>query len=181
MYKRALSTALTAAALAVTFVPAQATAAEALATTLYYTDSQAAEFRSVIPAGVAAWNNSVRNVRVVRATAGQRVDIRFVADPGWPRAELGPVRPGRGPLTVWMGRAATAQGHDATRIASHELGHVLGLPDIKPGPCSSLMSGSTAGTSCTNPLPDAREKASVERNYAGTAAPAGITITDAAF
>jgi snapalysin len=51
---------------------------------------------------------------------------------------------------------------------------MLGLPDRKPGPCSSLMSGASAGTSCTNPYPSAAEKAQVERNFEG--APAGALL-----
>lgn len=52
------------------------------------------------------------------------------------------------------------------RIAAHELGHILGLLDHEPGPCSSLMSGSSAGVACTNPNPNAPEIARVERYYA---------------
>ena len=59
-------------------------------------------------------------------------------------------------------------------IAAHELGHMLGLPDRKPGPCSQLMSGASAGTSCTNPYPSAAEKAQVERNFEG--APTGALL-----
>jgi snapalysin len=135
-----------------------------LVTTLTYDDSLAAEFTTAVAQGVAAWNQSVSNVRLVRATAGTRANIRVIADNNWPRATLGPVRPG-GSGTVWMGRQAVQQGYNAVRIAAHEFGHILGLPDVKPGPCSSLMSGSSAGTSCTNQFPNATERARVERNY----------------
>jgi snapalysin len=162
---------LTAVTLPVSAVIAATPAAAAVeiqATTLTYDDSQAAEFKSAVASGVNVWNTSVANVRIVKATAGQRVNIRVIADNGWPRANLGPVRT-TGTVTVWMGRQATQQGYNAIRIAAHELGHSLGLPDVKPGPCSSLMSGSTGGVGCTNPNPNTAEKARVERNYAGTA------------
>ncbi|MFD9889679.1 snapalysin family zinc-dependent metalloprotease [Amycolatopsis sp. NPDC059027] len=171
----------TALLLPVTVVPTAA-AAEINATTLTYDDSQAAEFKDVVAQGVNVWNTSVTNVRIVKASPGQRANIRVVADPGWPRATLGPVRPG-GQVTVWYGREAVQQGYNKVRIASHELGHSLGLPDRKPGPCSSLMSGSTGGVSCANTKPNAAEAAQVQRNYAGSLvsqnADAGRVLVDA--
>ncbi len=86
---------------------------------------------------------------------GQRPDITFEAFDGWPQATLGPVFPG-GSGTVWYGREAVDEGYDQVRIAAHELGHNLGLPDMKPGPCSSLMSGSTGGVDCTNATAERR-------------------------
>jgi len=136
-----------------------------LATTLTYDDSQAGEFKTQVADGVNVWNTSVTNVRIVKATQGQRVNIRVVASDGWPQANLGPVGP-TGTVTVWMGRQAVQQGYSVVRIAAHELGHSLGLPDVKPGPCSSLMSGSTGGVSCANTKPNAAEAARVQRNYA---------------
>ncbi|MZG12036.1 snapalysin family zinc-dependent metalloprotease, partial [Streptomyces sp. SID5914] len=51
------------------------------------------------------------------------------------------------------------------------------LPDRKPGPCSSLMSGSSAGTACTNPYPDSAEKAEVEGNFGAAAgAPSAVSV-----
>lgn len=185
MLRRTFAAVLIGAAISLTLVSApSAGAAEILATTLTYDDSQAAEFKSAVASGVNVWNTSVTNVRIVKATSGQRVNIRVVADDGWPRANLGPVRP-TGTVTVWMGRQATQQGYNAVRIAAHEIGHSLGLPDVKPGPCSSLMSGSTGGVDCTNPNPNAAEKARVQRNYAGTFAKqnvdTSVVLADAAF
>ncbi|WP_017571369.1 snapalysin family zinc-dependent metalloprotease [Nocardiopsis halotolerans] len=172
MLRRVLTPLLIAlSALALTLVgTAPATAAPAeqpqplRQTVLHYDASRAAEYTSAVAAAVRVWNSSVSNVRLEPASAGQRAEIRVIADDGWPRAHLGPVRPG-GQVTVWMGRQGTAAGYDAVRIAAHELGHSLGLPDAKPGPCSSLMSGSTGGVNCTNPHPNAYERSWVEANY----------------
>ncbi|MET9956495.1 snapalysin family zinc-dependent metalloprotease [Streptomyces sp. NPDC006339] len=148
--------------------------------TLRYDASRAAGWEAAIEAGVAAWNGNVDNVRLVKVAPGSRAEIQIVATTGWPQATLGPVRPG-GRVRVELGSQAVAQGYDKTRIAAHELGHSLGLPDTKPGPCSQLMSGSSAGTACRNPVPDAAEQARVEAAYgSGAAVPAdGRVLVDA--
>ncbi|OCC12585.1 snapalysin family zinc-dependent metalloprotease [Streptomyces sp. PTY087I2] len=148
--------------------PAPDPAAESTAAvvTLRYDDSRAGGWEAAIAAGVASWNANVGNVKLVEAAPGTRAEIQIVATSGWPQATLGPVRPG-GQARVELGSQAVAEGHDKTRIAAHELGHSLGLPDTKPGPCSQLMSGSSAGTSCTNAVPDAAERSRVESAYAG--------------
>ncbi|MER5479574.1 snapalysin family zinc-dependent metalloprotease [Streptomyces sp. NPDC002734] len=176
----ALTFAATAAAQA---APAPSgTARAAAAVTLRYDDSRAAGWESAIAAGVASWNRNVDNVQLVEAPAGTRAEIVIVATTGWPQAYLGPVRPG-GQVRVELGSQAVAQGYNKTRIAAHELGHSLGLPDTKPGPCTQLMSGSSAGTSCTNAVPNATEQARVESFYAGAltagAAAGGRTLVDA--
>lgn len=111
----------------------------------------------------------MHNVRLAEATPGRHADITVTAYDGWPESTLGPVRPG-GHGYVYYGREAVDEGYDPIRIAAHELGHSLGLPDNKPGPCSSLMSGSTGGVGCTNATPNAEEIAGVEANYASGAA-----------
>lgn len=148
--------------------------------TITYSDARAGEFVNAVAQGVAIWNASVTNVRIVKAAAGTRADVQVIADDGWPRATLGPVRPG-GSGTVWMGRQAVNEGYNVVRIASHEFGHILGLPDRKPGPCSSLMSGSSAGVSCTNPYPNSTEISRVQSLYAGwfaAAEGAGKVVVD---
>lgn len=147
-------------------------------TVLRYDASRAGEFQDAVAAGAAEWNAAVDNVELVPAEPGRRAEITIVATDGWPMATLGPVRPG-GSATVWFGRQAVQEGYDTVRIASHELGHNLGLPDVKPGPCSSLMSGSTGGVDCTNATPNAQERSRVEQLYGGGAAaqtPAAGTV-----
>ncbi|MEU2999200.1 snapalysin family zinc-dependent metalloprotease [Streptomyces sp. NPDC007027] len=146
--------------------PDPAAKSTAAVVTLRYDDSRAGGWEAAIAAGVASWNANVRNVKLVEAAPGTRAEIQIVATSGWPQATLGPVRPG-GRAWVELGSQAVTQGHDKTRIAAHELGHSLGLPDTKPGPCSQLMSGSSAGTSCTNAVPNAAERSRVEYAYAG--------------
>ncbi|MFF9687733.1 snapalysin family zinc-dependent metalloprotease [Streptomyces sp. NPDC014623] len=151
--------------------PAQSTAAKntAAVVTLRYDDSRAGGWEAAITAGVASWNQNVGNVRLIEAAPGTRAEIQIVATSGWPQATLGPVRPG-GQVRVELGSQAVSQGHDKTRIAAHEIGHSLGLPDTKPGPCSQLMSGSSAGTSCRNAVPNATERARVNSAYASGSA-----------
>ncbi|GAA3290528.1 hypothetical protein GCM10020295_05200 [Streptomyces cinereospinus] len=137
-----------------------------------YDAGAAAEFRTAVDRGAAVWNASVDSVELRPAAAGQRANIRVLADDGWPRA----LTTSLGNGTVYIGRQAVDQGYDTVRISAHELGHVLGLPDRKPGPCTSLMSGSSAGVSCTNPYPDAAEQAAVEDHFGpALRQPAGVT------
>jgi snapalysin len=167
----ALVLAMAGGATAATAPASQSSTARAAAVTLRYDDSRAAGWEAAIAAGVASWNASVSNVRLVEAAPGTAAEIVIVATTGWPQATLGPVRPGR-QVRVELGSQAVSQGYNKTRIAAHELGHSLGLPDTKPGPCSQLMSGSSAGTACTNATPNTTERSRVQSAYAsGIAAP----------
>jgi snapalysin len=136
------------------------------AITITYDDSQAPEYTNQITQAIQIWNDSVNNVEITKAEPGQQAEVTFQSFDGWPQAELGPIMPG-GHGNIWMGKQAVDEGYDVIRIASHEFGHSLGLPDVKPGPCESLMSGSTGGVDCTNATPNAEEIAEVEQNYSG--------------
>ncbi|MET7695379.1 snapalysin family zinc-dependent metalloprotease [Streptomyces sp. NPDC005483] len=178
----ALVLAMAGAATAAPTPAGESSAAQAAAVTLRYDDSRAAGWEAAIAAGVASWNANVSNVHLVEAAPGTVAEIVIVATTGWPQATLGPVRPGR-QVRVELGSQAVDQGYNKTRIAAHELGHSLGLPDTKPGPCSQLMSGSSAGTACTNATPNATERSRVQSAYASgiaaLAATDGRVLTDA--
>jgi len=139
---------------------------------LYYDASRAAEFVSVVHEGAAAWNNTVSNVRLMPVPAGVRANIVVTADDAWPRAITTSLGNGR-----WiMGRQAVRDGHYPPRIASHEFGHLLGLPDRRTGLCVDLMSGSSAGTACRSVLPNAAERRRVDTLFQSAA-----TVRPAAF
>ncbi|GAA3806393.1 hypothetical protein GCM10022226_28110 [Sphaerisporangium flaviroseum] len=160
---RTISALLLGLAFLVTLSPTPAASAQASAAVrvLRYDASRAAEFRSVVDQAAQVWNASVTNVRLV---AGTPADFVVLADNGWPRARVTSL--GRG--TIWMGRDATVQGYYPLRIATHEIGHILGLPDRRTGRCTDLMSGSSAPVSCTNANPSAAERAEVNANFAGS-------------
>ncbi|WP_259400780.1 snapalysin family zinc-dependent metalloprotease [Microbispora sp. H13382] len=184
-FLRTVAALLTGAAVLLTVSPARAagpagataanTAANAAVRVLRYDASRAAEFRTVMDQAAQVWNASVSNVRLV---AGTPADFVVLADNGWPRTSV--TRLGRG--TIWMGREATAEGYYPLRIATHEIGHILGLPDRRTGRCTDLMSGHSAPVSCTNANPSAAEKSAVEANFAGSALraeePAGELFVD---
>ena len=112
---------------------------------LYYDASQAQEFVAAVDQGAQIWNSRVTNVRLERVPAGRTPNIRVYADDGWPRTYTTSLGNGR----WYMGREAVNDGYYVPRIAAHEFGHILGLPDRRTGLCADLMSGSSAPVSCT--------------------------------
>jgi snapalysin len=141
-------------------VPAQAAAAPRVVT---YDVSRAAEFVAAVDQGAANWNARVTNVRLTRAAAGTRADIVVRAADGWPYAITRSL--GRGEVS--MGRQAVRERHSPVRIAAHEFGHLLGLPDDRTGRCADLMSGGSAPATCRNAFPNPTEAAKVQANFAG--------------
>ncbi|SDK74629.1 snapalysin [Lentzea albidocapillata subsp. violacea] len=149
--------------------------AEAAPRVITYNSSGAAEFVAAVDAGANVWNTQLPNTLNLRKVTGP-AHVTIVADNGWPRAQTTSLGRGR----IWMGRLAVNEGHDTIRIAAHELGHILGLPDRRTGLCTDLMSGASAGTSCKNPNPNAAEKAQVVRNFGRTVTVKAETFQDAA-
>ncbi|MEV6693664.1 snapalysin family zinc-dependent metalloprotease [Micromonospora sp. NPDC051196] len=148
-----------------------ATAASASAArTVYYDASRAGEFRTNFDQAAQIWNSRVSNVRLVPGTPA---NVTILVDTGWPRAQVTGLGSGR----IWMGWQAVNQGYHRTRIATHEFGHILGLPDRRTGLCSDLMSGSSAPVSCTNANPSAAEASRVNQLFAGSRSTAEVAET----
>jgi snapalysin len=132
-----------------------------LAVTVYYDASGAPSFANEIAAGVANWNASVSNVKLVENPSAATLDYYEGSDPSGSYAYTD----GHGNGYVFIDYSQ-ADVYYPIRITAHETGHVLGLPDHYSGPCSELMSGGGPGPSCTNANPDGNERASVEQLWA---------------
>ncbi|HWM38033.1 MAG TPA: snapalysin family zinc-dependent metalloprotease [Streptomyces sp.] len=131
-----------------------------------YEAGETTDFADAIRTASASWNDRVSNVRLRPVPDGEEPDIRIEVVKGWPGAD--PAGPSLGRGTISIGLKALTQGHDPVRVVAHEFGHMLGLDDKQPGPCSSVMSGKSPGTSCKNFFPDRTERRQVERNFAET-------------
>ncbi|MGS2618870.1 snapalysin family zinc-dependent metalloprotease [Micromonospora sp. LZ34] len=167
---RAAGAVLTAVLAAAGVQVATGATASAAARTVYYDASRAGEFRTNFDQAAQIWNSRVSNVQLVPRTPG---NVTIYVDSGWPRAQVTSLGNGR----IWMGWTAVNQGYDRTRIASHELGHILGLPDRRTGLCSDLMSGSSAPVSCRNAYPSSAEASRVNQLFAGGLAAAAVAGT----
>jgi snapalysin len=137
---------------------AVAPGAEAAAvTTLYYSSSGAPDYLAQIDQGAANWNAAVTDVKLVKRSSGATIVFHEIHSGGSYTNTSGH---GRG--DIYLDTSQVAEGFDPTRIAAHELGHNLGLPDHYTGPCTELMSGHGPGTACKNARPSAAEAAKVQ-------------------
>ncbi|HVV13380.1 snapalysin family zinc-dependent metalloprotease [Amycolatopsis sp.] len=169
--KRVLAAALVALAPLTAQLLVGRTADAAAVTTLYYSSSGAADYVAQIDQAAANWNDAVSDVKLV---AGSSATIVFHETDDGQGSYTN--TDGHGTGQIYLDQQQVAEGFAVTRIAAHELGHNLGLPDDYDGPCSELMSGHGPGTSCTNAVPDAQEAAQVEENFANGFAPAALRV-----
>ncbi|WP_171242293.1 snapalysin family zinc-dependent metalloprotease [Knoellia koreensis] len=132
------------------------------AVTVYYDDSNAPSFDSLIDQGASIWNSRVSNVKLVETT-GSGADLRYYE--GNDSRGSYYYGDGRGNGTIFLDYNQ-ANTYAPLRIITHETGHALGLPDRYTQPCSKLMSGGGPGPSCTNPYPDSVEASEVNTLWA---------------
>ncbi|MGC0421210.1 snapalysin [Embleya sp. AB8] len=133
-----------------------------LSVTITYDASGAPTYASEIAQSAQIWNSAVTNVQLAPSTGGG-ADFSYTEgdDPQGSYAQTD----GHGKGTIFLDHAQN-QEYYSVRVAAHETGHVLGLPDDYSGPCSELMSGGGPGPSCTNTQPDANERAQVDSLWA---------------
>ncbi|MFF1360032.1 snapalysin [Streptomyces sp. NPDC058297] len=128
------------------------------AVTVYYNASQAPSFRSQISTAASIWNSSESNVKLQATSSGADFSYREGNDPDGSYASTN----GHGNGYVFLDYTQSRQ-NDSIRVATHETGHVLGLPDNYSGPCSELMSGGGPGPACTNRYPNTTERSRVDQ------------------
>ncbi|AYN43071.1 snapalysin [Streptomyces dangxiongensis] len=129
--------------------------------TVYYNTAQAPSFRSQISSAASIWNSSVSNVKLQATTGSADFSYYEGNDSRGSYASTD----GHGSGYIFLDYTQNRQ-YDSIRVAAHETGHVLGLPDHYSGPCSELMSGGGPGTSCTNRYPNSTERARVNQLWA---------------
>ncbi|WP_433265513.1 snapalysin family zinc-dependent metalloprotease [Micromonospora vinacea] len=156
-----LAVAFLATALATLGVTVANPAPASAAMTICYNTSQAGSYASVANQAASIWNNATVNL-TLSANCGSNLRIYRITGGGSyaQRTSLGNGR-------VYIDTQQAAQ-YSVLRIMTHEIGHILGLPDNYNGNCALLMSGGSAGTSCTNAYPSTAEASRVSNLFAGT-------------
>jgi snapalysin len=128
--------------------------------TLHYNASGVTHYSAEATQAAQNWNNLTHNVKLA-AGGNATITLKEINGGGsYTQTD------GHGNGTIYIDRQQVAQGFDPTRILTHEFGHNLGLDDDYTGPCSEIMSGHGPGTSCKNAIPDAKEVAAVDQNFA---------------
>lgn len=133
---------------------------DAASVTVTYDASAAPTYKSQTAESASIWNGAVQNVKLQEGSGG---DFQYKEGDD-PRGSYASTD-GHGKGYVFLDHKQN-QEYNSTRVAAHETGHVLGLPDHYEGPCSELMSGGGPGTSCQNTRPDANERAKVDQLWA---------------
>jgi len=136
--------------------PAPASA-ESINATICYNTSQAGPFASTANSAASIWNNSTNNIYMSQCGSNLMIYYTYGGGSYAVRYSLG-----NGYVVIDYYQA---QQYSALRIMTHEIGHILGLPDNYNGQCHLLMSGGSAGTSCTNPYPYYTEAAQVDSYF----------------
>ncbi|MER5436196.1 snapalysin family zinc-dependent metalloprotease [Streptomyces sp. NPDC002588] len=110
------------------------------------------------------WNTAVPGIKFVEQDTPAALRVKEYTTANGTQSHVFLNGLGRGWVYLETGDATL---YRPSRIAVHELGHILSLPDLGPGsPCSKVMSGAWAGTDCVNDQPDAEETAAVADFFA---------------
>ncbi|GAB3158959.1 hypothetical protein GCM10027290_63100 [Micromonospora sonneratiae] len=149
----------TVATIGAPFVGATPASATSLAATVCYNTSQAGSFASTAVQAASIWNNATNNVTLSQCGSNLRIYQIYGGGSYAIRNSLG-----NGSVYI---DTYQAQQYSPLRIMTHEIGHILGLPDNYNGNCALLMSGGSAGTSCTNPYPSSGEASRVDSLFSG--------------
>ncbi|MFI6228984.1 snapalysin family zinc-dependent metalloprotease [Micromonospora echinospora] len=150
--------------------PAPAAADVVVNATVCYNTSQAGPYAGIADQAASIWNAYTNNLNMSKC--GSNLMIYYTTGGGSyaVRRSLG-----NGYVVI---DTAQAQQYAPLRIMTHEIGHILGLPDNYNGQCHLLMSGGSAGTGCTNPYPYSTEAAQVDRNFGGFGAEGAQVFRD---
>ncbi|MEU5722400.1 snapalysin family zinc-dependent metalloprotease [Micromonospora sp. NPDC047738] len=125
-----------------------------------YNTSQAGPFAGYANQAATIWNNATNNINMAQCGSNLMIYYTYGGGSYAVRNSLG-----NGYVVIDYYQA---QQYSPLRIMTHEIGHILGLADNYNGNCAILMSGGSAGTSCTNPYPSAGEAAAVDSYFRTT-------------
>jgi snapalysin len=124
----------------------------------------AGTYTDAVRDAMAIWNAAVPTIQFVEQDTPATLRVKEYKTANGTSSHVYINGLGRGWVYLEVGDAQT---YKPSRIAVHELGHLLSLPDLGPGsPCSKVMSGAWAGSDCVNDQPDAEEVAAVTDFFA---------------
>lgn len=124
----------------------------------------AGSYTDAVRDAMVVWNTSVPTIRFVEQDTPAALRVKEYKTANGTSSHVYINGAGRGWVYLEVG---DAEVYRPSRIAVHELGHILSLPDLGPGsPCAKVMSGAWAGADCVNDQPDAEEVAEVSDFFA---------------
>lgn len=169
---RILATLAATALAALGAVAIESTPASAALRNVCYNTSQAGPFAGYANQAATIWNNATNNINMAQCGSNLMIYYTYGGGSYAVRYSLG-----NGYVVIDYYQA---QQYSPLRIMTHEIGHILGLADNYNGNCAILMSGGSAGTSCTNPYPSAGEAAAVDSyfSFAARTATTARVFTD---
>lgn len=144
--------------------------AEGLNAVVCYNTSQAGPYAGYADQAAGIWNAYTNNVDMAKCGSNLMIYYTYGGGSYAVRYSLGN---GYVVIDVYQ-----AQQYSPLRIMTHEIGHILGLPDTYNGLCYLLMSGGSAGTGCTNPYPYYTEAQQVDRYFGGFGTAGSQTFRD---